>query len=165
MIKNYNLLQLVVLIHFLFSTQHVPIDKFFLYERFQTNKCTYLSNYNNDNKTCIRTYVLTYNDKVFNFVEPDMWSLIKIVIPKIQAEWEDFAYSMQYDISAVNTIKEDCTNSAKRCRKLFEDWLTTPHGITPKTWHTLLERIREVTALQSAAEAIEEELKAAFTEH
>ena len=111
----------------------------------------------------IHTYILTYNYKVFNFVEPDMWKLIKIVIPKIQAEWEEFAYSMQYDVNMVKTIRKDCTNSEICCKKLFEDWLTTSRGIAPKTWYTLLERIKEVTSLQSVAEAIEKELEVAFT--
>ena len=100
---------------------------------------------------------------VLNFLAgPEMWDLIKIVIPKIQSEWEDIAYSMRYDINIVKTIKEDCQNSEKCCKKLFEDWLTTSHGATPKTWFELLNRIKEVDSLKATVAAIEEELKSAL---
>ena len=89
---------------------------------------------------------------VLNFLAgPEMWDLIKIVIPKIQSEWEDVAYSMRYDITIVKTIKEDCQNSEKCCKKLFEDWLTTSHGATPKTRFELLNRIKEVDSLKATA--------------
>ena len=91
-----------------------------------------------------------------------MWHLIKVVIPKIQSEWEDVAYSMQYDINFVKTIKEDCQNSEKCCKKLFEDWLTTSHGVMPKTWFVLLERIKEVDSLKATVAAIEVKLKSVF---
>ena len=91
-----------------------------------------------------------------------MWHLIQIVIPKIQSEWEDVAYSMQYDINIVKTIKEDGQNSEKCCKKLFEHWLTTSHGVTPKTWFVLLRRIKEVNSLKATVETIEEELNSVF---
>ena len=93
-----------------------------------------------------------------------MWNLIKIVIPKIQLEWEDVAYSMQYDINTVKAIKEDCKNSERCCRKLFEDWLTTSHGVTPKTWLELLKRIKDVDSLKATVAVIEEDLKSVFTQ-
>ena len=92
-----------------------------------------------------------------------MWKLIKVVIPKIQADWEDVAYSMNYDISIVRAIKGDFQTAEKRCKFLFEDWLSTSRGVTPKTWNKLLERIKDVDSLKQAAEAIEQELKIEFT--
>ena len=92
-----------------------------------------------------------------------MRRLIKIVIPKIAADWEYFAYSMEYDINAVKTIEKDCQNSNYCCKKLFEDWLTSSHGTKPKTWGKLLERIKEVESLKGTAETIEEELKSSFS--
>ena len=99
-----------------------------------------------------------YNEK------PKMWDLIKIVIPKIQAEWEYVAYSLQYDVPDVKAFKKDCYDCNKCCQKLFEDWLDSSHGVMPKTWSKLLERIKAVDSLKAASEAIEKELKSMFIE-
>ena len=101
-------------------------------------------------------------DEVYYNKKPDMWNLIKIVIPKIQAEWEDIAYSLQYDVTAVKAFKEDCHDCNKCCRKLFEDWLGSSHGVKPKTWSKLLERIKAVDSLDVASEDIEKKLKSLF---
>ena len=88
-----------------------------------------------------------------------MWNLIKIVIPKIKAEWRYVAYSMGYDVSTVAAIeKESIGNLDKCCEKLFEDWLTTNNGCTPKTWQKVIERIKAVDNLTAAAENISMEL-------
>ena len=91
-----------------------------------------------------------------------MWTLIKIVIPNVQAKWDDVAYSMRYDVSTVETIRTDFQTAEQRCKRLFENWLSTSHGVTPKTWHVLLKRIKDVASLQEAAEAIERDLTSEF---
>ena len=92
-----------------------------------------------------------------------MWDLIKIVIPKIKADWEYLAYSLKYDIPTVKAIERDCRDSGHCCKTLFEDWLSTDHGATPKTWHTLLQSIEEVESLLAAADDIKKELSRKFT--
>ena len=88
-----------------------------------------------------------------------MWHLIKIVIPKIKEEWENVAYSMGYDPSAVDAIENKCNgNLDKCCKKLFKYWLTTNDGCTPKTWQKVVERIKAVDNLAAAAENISMEL-------
>ena len=87
-----------------------------------------------------------------------MWALIKIVIPKVKPRWENLAYSMGYSVNAVRGFERDGRNSEEQCRKLFEDWLTTGHGCTPKTWQKLLQRIKQVDDLTAAVEEIEKEL-------
>ena len=88
-------------------------------------------------------------------LEPDMWRLIKTVIPKIKAEWENVAYSMGYDLGTVDAIDKECNGKLDRCcQKLFSDWLATDHGCTPKTWQKLLERIGDVDNLAAAVEKI-----------
>lgn len=94
-----------------------------------------------------------------------MWKLIKIVIPKIQADWETVAFSMQYNIGIVKAIRKDFRTVEERCQFLFEDWLSTSRGVIPKTWNKLLERIKDIDCLQEAAENIERELKFEFTKH
>ena len=92
-----------------------------------------------------------------------MWDLIKIVIPKVSADWEDLAYSMQYKIATVRVIKKDCSDCQPCCRKLFEDWLSTDNGATPKTWSTLLQRIKDVDSLAATVDKIKQELSRKFT--
>ena len=88
-----------------------------------------------------------------------MWDLIKIVIPKVKAEWTYVAYSMKFDIEDVVGIEKDSSDSAKSCEKIFKNWLSTSKGIIPKTWRTLLDCIRDVDELTAAAETIDTELK------
>ena len=87
-----------------------------------------------------------------------MWDLIDIVIPKVKASWVEVAYSMGYSVIAVRGFETDGRNSNEQCRKLFEDWLTTGHGCTPKTWETLLQQIKQVTELTAAVKEVEEQL-------
>lgn len=89
-----------------------------------------------------------------------MRDLIKIVIPKINVEWKCVAYFMDYDINDVGRIEKDSSGVKECCQKLFEDWLSTPKGATPKSWGTLLKCIRDVEELSAAAEKIDIELKA-----
>ena len=102
----------------------------------------------------------TYHNKM-----PDMWNVIKIVIPKIQAEWENVAYSMQYDVTTVETFKKDYRDSDTCCKELLKDWLSSSRGVTPKTWSKLLERIKDIDSLKAASEDIEKRLKSTFKEH
>ena len=92
-----------------------------------------------------------------------MWDIIKIVVPKVSAEWEDLAYSMQYSIATVKAIKKDCSDCQPCCRKLFEDWLSTDYGAAPKTWSTLLQKIKDVDSLATAVDDIKRELSRKFT--
>ena len=87
-----------------------------------------------------------------------MWELIKIVIPKVKAEWEYVAYSMKYDVATVKEIIKDCSNAEECCEKLFEDWLSTDHGAAPKIWSTLLQKIKDVDSLAAAVDDIKRQL-------
>ena len=98
-------------------------------------------------------------DQIFDtFVEPKIWDLISIVTPKVKASWGSLAYSMGYDIEDVKGWEADSKESHERCRRLFERWLSGGDGCTPKTWRKLLERIKAVNELSSAADNIKEEL-------
>ena len=85
-----------------------------------------------------------------------MWDLISIVDPEIKAKWKHVAYSMQYKINDVKVMQRD---SLDCCKKLFDNWLTTSKGVTPKVWHTLCKCIKDVKGLLGAAEKIDPELK------
>ena len=92
---------------------------------------------------------------------PEMEFLIKCVIPKVEAYWVDVAYAvLKYDIPTVDSIKQAHQNNVRACcRALFENWLTTAHGIKPKTWSTLLTHLQEVGEFTGATEMIKEELE------
>ena len=90
--------------------------------------------------------------------DAEMWELTDIVIPKIEAEWENLAYCMRYRPEKVESFRKDSQDLKECCKKLFVDWLTTGHGPTPKTYQTLLKHIKKVSALKAASEAIKEEL-------
>ena len=80
-------------------------------------------------------------------LEPEMFDLKKVVIPKIMNEWEDVADAFRYDLATIEIIKERGSGDAKKCcRELFKDWLTTDHGSKagPKVWSTLLDTLKEV---------------------
>ena len=98
------------------------------------------------------------------FLAPQMEYLVKHVIPKVKACWEDVAYAaLKYEIQDVKAIRQKHQNNVKKCcQELFEDWLTTEHGIKPKTWSTLLCKLREVEDLSAAAKEIEMDLRQLF---
>ena len=85
-----------------------------------------------------------------------MWELIKIVIPKIQVEWESLAYCMRYSPQEVKGFKREDLKEC--CKNLFHNWLSTKHGPKPKTYQTLLEYIKKIDELATASEEIEKEL-------
>lgn len=95
-----------------------------------------------------------------NYLEPEMADVNTIVIPRIKAEWEDVAYALRYKIVQVNAIKAKHNGDPKKCcRELFIDWLSTAHGVSPKTWSTLLDKLKEVEDLAAATHEIINELK------
>ena len=65
---------------------------------------------------------------------------------------------MGYSINAVRGFERNGKSLDEQCRKLFENWLTTGQGCTPKTQQTLLQCIKRVNELTAAAEEIEKEL-------
>ena len=92
-----------------------------------------------------------------------MKDLIIIVIPLLKAEWEDVAYILNYKTVTINSIKQSHHSDPKKCcRKLFTDWLETNHGVSPKTWGTLLNTIAESEEFTKTAEDILKQLEKKF---
>ena len=86
------------------------------------------------------------NDNI-SHVEPVMFDLTKIVIPKIMNEWEYIAEAFRYDLAIIKAIKEkERADPKKCCREFFIDWLMTNNGAEagPKVWSTLLDTLKEV---------------------
>ena len=93
-------------------------------------------------------------------VVPEMWQLNKIVVPLIMAHWEDVAYSsLHYDIPTVDGIDTKHKSDPKKCcQQLLKDWLSTDHGVGPKTCDTLLKQLKEVPELTASIENIKKQL-------
>ena len=87
-----------------------------------------------------------------------MFELTENVIPKIKSEWERLAYCMRYTPEEVNGFKKDAQDSAECCKNLLVNWISTDHGPEPKTYQTLLKRIKKIKSLAAASEAVEKEL-------
>ena len=62
-------------------------------------------------------------------------------------EWQDVAYSLQYDIHTVQRIRQKAGNTKQCCQELLEDWLSTSNGAKPKVWSVLLNALGRVVAV------------------
>ena len=85
-------------------------------------------------------------------LEPEMFYLMKIVIPKIMNEWEYVAEAFRYDLAIIEAMKEKRDGDSKQCcREFFKDWLTTDHGnrVGPKVWSTLLDILNKVDEISA----------------
>ena len=89
---------------------------------------------------------------IISLIEPDMFDLTKIVIPKIMNQWEYIAEALRYDLAVIEAIKEmEGKDPKKCCRHFFKDWLMTNHGAKagPKVWSTLLDALKEVDEISA----------------
>ena len=93
-------------------------------------------------------------------LEPEMFDLTKIVIPKIMNEWEYIAEALHYDLATIRAIKEKGREDPKICcREFFKDWLVSDNGAKagPKVWSTLLNALKEVHDI--SADIVEDIIK------
>ena len=87
-----------------------------------------------------------------------MIDLIEFVIPKIQTEWEDVAFALEYEIQTVNSIKDKHHEDPRKCcKELLKDWLATGNGKSPKTWSTLLDALKRLDDLKGVIHEIEKD--------
>ena len=93
-----------------------------------------------------------------------MRPLSKYVIPWVAVMWKTVADFLDYDINAIEVIADKHRdNCEKCCDGLFRDWLSTNHGVAPKTWNTLLEALKDIDKLATAVSEIEKDLQTYFT--
>ena len=112
---------------------------------------------------CIQQYLFGGSQLAWYMfcLEPEIGDLFEFVVPKVKAHWDDVAYTaLRFDIPTVDGIQKKHQNDVKKCcQELFKIWLTTAHGVKPKTWSTLITRLKKVEELMSATEVIENNLK------
>ena len=98
-----------------------------------------------------------------SLVVPKMRPLTKFVIPRISFMWKTVADFLDYEINAIEVIAEKYRGDPyKCCDGLFRDWLSTDRGVTPKTWTTLMTRLKEIGQLAMAISEIEKDLDKFF---
>ena len=86
--------------------------------------------------------------------------LHQLVIPRIAEHWELIADYLKYKVEFINLIKEKkFTGNIDCCVTLFEDWLSTNNGASPKTWSTLIKVLREIKPLASTTVEIIQDLE------
>ena len=77
--------------------------------------------------------------------------------------WKTVADFLDYEINAIEVIAEKYRGDPyKCCDGLFRDWLSTDRGVTPKTWTTLMTRLKEIGQLAMAISEIEKDLDKFF---
>ena len=92
--------------------------------------------------------------------------LIKFVIPRVAFMWRTVADFLDYDINITEGIAEKYKEDPNKCCDgLFRDWLSTNHGVSSKTWGTLMTRLKEIDQLAVAVSDIEKDLNVFFTLH
>ena len=93
-------------------------------------------------------------------VGPRMRLIKKYIIPKIAAKWKDVADFLDYEIETIELIEQKYQGDGEQCCDgLIRDWLSTSHGVGPKTWATLLAALKEIEKMATATSDIERELK------
>ena len=90
--------------------------------------------------------------------------LLKFVIPRIAFIWKTVADFLDYEINTIKMIAEKHRDVCEKCCDgLFRDWLSTNHGAAPKTWNTLMARLKEIDELATAISDIEKDLNTFYS--
>ena len=88
-----------------------------------------------------------------------MRDLNRFVVPDIDAYWQDVAFALELEITTVDSISEKHKEDPKKCcQEILKFWLITNHGVTPKNWSTLLDRISEVQQLATVRKKVLDKL-------
>ena len=91
--------------------------------------------------------------------------LINIVVPRVAAYWKDVAFNLDFKIPTTRIISEKCFHDPENCcKELFERWLSSSEGKSPKNWSTLLTSLKCMEDLRNVTEKIEKELETLTTE-
>jgi len=82
-----------------------------------------------------------------------------VIIPEISYCWEAVADYLEYLKAKKKEIeKRQCSDPYDCCVEFMEDWLTSDQGVTPKTWHTLVLVLKDISELSSVSHFIEQQL-------
>jgi len=91
--------------------------------------------------------------------ESTMKWMHKVVVPNVCHCWWKIADYLGYPIPKKKEIeRKQRGNPYDCCVELMEDWLSSDRGVTPKTWHTLVSVLRDISDLSSVSHSIEQQL-------
>ena len=94
------------------------------------------------------------------YTEPEMFTLIKVVVPRIAPHWDTVAYFLKLELPKIEIIRQQHPNDPERsCVQMFDHWLSTDEGVKPKTWNRLLQTLKEIKQLTAVTEQIKIELE------
>ena len=74
------------------------------------------------------------------------------VVEKVQADWADLAYALQFETSTVKAIKKDADDVNEACIDMLSRWLNGQGERGPRTWATLLEALVDMEQTELAEE-------------
>ena len=94
-----------------------------------------------------------------------MKMLHKYVFKHIAYKWDEIADILEFPIAQKRLIdKTGRSDPAECCKRLFEDWLTTDAGISPKTWGTLLEEVDNNGSFEKSLGEIKRDLQEHYSD-
>ena len=86
--------------------------------------------------------------------------LHEIIVPKIAASWNTVADYLEYELEYKQIIrKQGHDNPVDCCVILFEDWISSNRGVSPKTWSKLIDVLEEIKDLRAVTDKIVQELQ------
>jgi len=78
-----------------------------------------------------------------------------IIVPKVSAYWHVLLYNLEYDIAFKKELEKKHKGDPRQCcTALFEDWITSSRGISPKNYDKLLKVLDCVPELVGATTEI-----------
>ena len=81
------------------------------------------------------------------------------MIPRIAPNWSLVADYLEYEVEDKKLIREKCHHDPlKCCVELLENWLSTDKGVSPKSWSTSIEVLRQIKSLASMPQKIVQDL-------
>ena len=91
---------------------------------------------------------------------PSLELIYHLVVPKMASEWHKVGVLCGVTVEVLKVIREDASDTTRRCSRMFESWLERAPGTgnKPRTWSTLLEAVQSGYGA-ATREGIEAELR------
>ena len=96
---------------------------------------------------------------------PSLELIYCLVVPKMASEWHTVGVLCGVTAEVLRVIREDASDTTRRCCRMFESWLEKAPGTgnKPRTWSTLLEAVQSGYGA-ATREGIEAELRSLRSE-
>jgi len=92
--------------------------------------------------------------------------LNKLVFDKIAPYWKKIADSLEFDIPVIRSIEKRCLkDDYECCDGVLRDWISSDHGLQPKTWKTFITALQDTKQFATLAPVIEKQLQSKLNIH